>query len=230
MIDYKEEVFNLKNSLFREHSIKNYQELKNNENLNIVELKKLELAKLKKLFIYVKKYVPYYKNKFKDIEVSDIKLLKDWEKLPILTRQDVIDNFKDLIAVDIPKKRLCMIETGGMTDGIPLKAYHDKSYPYETLQQRVLSWWGVKPMDNMAFIYRRTPKTIGASGLSRGTACLCMFDPINARFASSCSRNGMSAAVAPLTIIGNTSIRSTFSASFSPIFPFNLVSIKSSTI
>ncbi len=34
--------------------------------------------------------------------------------------------------------------------------------------------------------------TIGASLTSSGTACFCMFEPISARLASSCSRNGIS--------------------------------------
>ena len=37
--------------------------------------------------------------------------------------------------------------------------------------------------------------TIGTSGWSSGTAWRCMFDPIRARLASSCSRNGISAAL-----------------------------------
>jgi len=36
---------------------------------------------------------------------------------------------------------------------------------------------------------RSKPTTIGGSVTNSGTACRCMFEPINARFASSCSRN-----------------------------------------
>ena len=41
----------------------------------------------------------------------------------------------------------------------------------------------------------RTPSmpvaTSGGHGMMHGTACFCMFEPMSARFASSCSRNGM---------------------------------------
>ena len=51
--------------------------------------------------------------------------------------------------------------------------------------------------------------TKGASGVSNGTACLCILDPIRARLASSCSKNGIND-VDTLTIcIGETSIYST---------------------
>src|SRR5919109_1588849 len=49
----------------------------------------------------------------------------------------------------------------------------------------------------------------GASVLSSGTAWRCMFDPISARFASSCSRNGIRAVATDQIWVGETSIRST---------------------
>ncbi len=50
--------------------------------------------------------------------------------------------------------------------------------------------------------------TIGDSGSRRGTAWRCMFEPIRARFASSCSRNGMSAVATETTCLGETSMYS----------------------
>ena len=48
--------------------------------------------------------------------------------------------------------------------------------------------------------------TIGASALSSGTAWRCMFEPISARFASSFSRNGISAAATETSCFGETSM------------------------
>ena len=48
--------------------------------------------------------------------------------------------------------------------------------------------------------------TKGDSVISSGTACRCMFDPINARFASSCSRNGIKLAATDTNCLGDTSI------------------------
>ena len=42
--------------------------------------------------------------------------------------------------------------------------------------------------------------------MSSGTACLIMFEPINARLASSCSRNGISDADTPINCLDETSI------------------------
>ena len=49
----------------------------------------------------------------------------------------------------------------------------------------------------------------GASVFRSGTAWACMFEPIRARLASSCSRNGISAVVTDQIWFGDTSIRFT---------------------
>ena len=51
--------------------------------------------------------------------------------------------------------------------------------------------------------------TTGTSGLINGTAWRCMFDPISARLASSCSRNGINDALKPTIWLGATSMNST---------------------
>ena len=45
--------------------------------------------------------------------------------------------------------------------------------------------------------------TNGDSGVNNGTAWRCMFDPINARFASSCSRNGIMLAATETNCFGD---------------------------
>ena len=50
--------------------------------------------------------------------------------------------------------------------------------------------------------------TVGAWGRSNGTAWRCMLEPIKARLASSCSRNGINAADTLMICIGETSMNS----------------------
>ena len=47
---------------------------------------------------------------------------------------------------------------------------------------------------------------VGASGISSGTAWRIMFEPIRARLASSCSRNGISAVATETICSGATSM------------------------
>ena len=57
----------------------------------INELKKLQLERLKKLIHYIYKKNKFYNKKLKDanIKPDDIKLLKDIERIPFLTKQDL---------------------------------------------------------------------------------------------------------------------------------------------
>src|ERR1700687_2657380 len=48
--------------------------------------------------------------------------------------------------------------------------------------------------------------TNGASATSRGTDCRCMFAPISARLASSCSRNGTSEAATETSCFGEAGV------------------------
>ncbi len=150
----KRTIFFLKNNLFRYSAVKIDKQMSRNSMLEIDELNEVTLEKLKKIFLYAKKNVPYYNRVFKDIKVDDIKSLKDWERLPVLTKQNIRDNVDDLIANPISVKRLSKVTTGGST-GVPLTLYHDKNFPLEVIGWRVLRWWGIDPSDDIAFIYRK---------------------------------------------------------------------------
>ena len=71
--------------------------------------------------------------------------------------------------------------------------------------------------ESLAALYSIPVPTIGESVIIRGTAWRCMFAPINARFASSCSKNGIIAAPTETSCFGDTSTNSTLSASTSII-------------
>ena len=60
--------------------------------------------------------------------------------------------------------------------------------------------------ESLAALYSMPVPTIGESVVRSGTACLCMFDPIRARLASSFSRKGISAVATETICLGETSI------------------------
>ena len=59
--------------------------------------------------------------------------------------------------------------------------------------------------ESQAALYSMPVATSGASGFSSGTACLCMLEPISARFASSFSRNGIMPVATEISWRGDTS-------------------------
>ena len=71
--------------------------------------------------------------------------------------------------------------------------------------------------------------TNGDSGFSSGTACLIIFEPISALFASSFSKNGIKAAATETNCLGETSIKSMVSLFDNSKFKFFLQATNSSS-
>ena len=79
------------------------------------QAKNYQLTSLKNLLQYSHKNVPYYFKLFKKIGFDPhIKHLEDINKLPILTKQDIINNHKDLISTSY-KGKLYKMGTSGTT-------------------------------------------------------------------------------------------------------------------
>ena len=79
---------------------------------------------MKRLLEHASKNVPFYREKWKGIDVNDICGYEDLVDLPILSKQDVREYGDQLIAEGIRKKDLIMQQTGGST-GTPLQFYYD---------------------------------------------------------------------------------------------------------
>ncbi|NKQ36525.1 MAG: phenylacetate--CoA ligase family protein [Chloroflexi bacterium] len=61
--------------------------------------------------------VPYYKRLFREIGITpdDIRTLEDLQVLPILTKQDVKDNYAELLSEAVPKSQRVSFHTSGTT-------------------------------------------------------------------------------------------------------------------
>lgn len=90
------------------------------------ELRKLQNKRLQKLVTHCYNNVPYYTKLFDSLGIKpeDIKCREDLNKLPILTKQIIRDNYDDLISRDIAKRTYQKGSTGGST-GTPLKFIKD---------------------------------------------------------------------------------------------------------
>ncbi|MHC4255137.1 MAG: phenylacetate--CoA ligase family protein [Planctomycetota bacterium] len=84
---------------------------------------------------------------------SDIVDHEDFHKVPLLTRDDIKENFEQLISEEASPKHLKISTTGGTT-GEPVKVMFDKRVPLESMGWRMYSWWGLKPGLNSALIWR----------------------------------------------------------------------------
>ncbi len=82
------------------------------------ELEKKQAEKLRETVALLKSKVPYYSRLLKDIEVDDIQSIRDTEKLPFTTKEDLRCNYPfGLFAV--PKEKLARIHASSGTTGKP---------------------------------------------------------------------------------------------------------------
>lgn len=90
------------------------------------QIRELQNEKLRALIKHVYENVPYYQRLFQErgLTDKDIQNVADLPKLPILTKDDIRQNFTDLIARDSRKRKPIPNATGGST-GEPLKFYID---------------------------------------------------------------------------------------------------------
>ena len=75
-----------------------------------------------------------------------------------MTRENVRENFKDLISNKCRKSRLKYISTGG-SSGKPLMVAKDKTIVREAQKWRIQNWWNLEPTENIATIYRPIPRS-----------------------------------------------------------------------
>ena len=160
-MDNKTRFFLWKYSLAKKGAIKKFQETITNQHLSNSDLEELQFRKFKSIFEYAYNYVPYYKKKFNEagISPSDIKSRIDIEKVPILTRKEIVDNFDDFFSIKCKRNELKISTTGGST-GTPLKVGFTKKIIREIPKWRMLNWWGLQPNTNMATFYRGLVKSL----------------------------------------------------------------------
>ena len=88
-------------------------------------IRELQWQEIKKLLKHAYIETQFYKRKFdyEGIRIEEIKNFDDFEKLPILTKIEVKNNQKELLAKNVP--RYMKFLTSGST-GLPLSGYIDK--------------------------------------------------------------------------------------------------------
>ncbi|MEM4143009.1 MAG: AMP-binding protein [Candidatus Bathyarchaeia archaeon] len=127
------------------------------------ELRKIQFKKLKALLRHAYNYVPRYHKAFfsAGIKPDDIKTFKDLRRLPLVTRRDVQQDFKNFITNGLDLSKLTLRTTSGST-GIPLKIVSDK-HPTPGSTKYPFFENGVKLRDNFVTIWGRAQSIIWGS-------------------------------------------------------------------
>lgn len=129
------------------NTLNHLQNLEKTQYLSSSDIENIQEKKLKNLIKYTYENVPFYRRTFKNLKLmpDDIRSIDDLEKLPILTKDIINDNFHDMVSVKYQKADLMPNSTGGST-GKNLNFYYDKKN-YERILAAVLrgdSWAGLE--------------------------------------------------------------------------------------
>lgn len=151
-------LFLFKYQIAKKGAVHQFQEAIRNQHLSKEELELISFRKFKDILEYAYKHVPHYSKKYKEagIHPNDIITVKDIKRIPILTRQEIIEHYNDFYSSEISQNKLRISTTGGST-GTPLKVGFTKKLIREVPKWRMLQWWGLPPNVDMATFYRGVP-------------------------------------------------------------------------
>ncbi len=150
--DFKKSIFEAKTKILKPKIYNSYR--KANKDLYSNEINAINFKRRKQLVAHAYSNSIFYKEKYKDVvNELDFRVESDFLKLPTVTRDDLANNFEKFVAGDSESDKFKKVTSSGST-GRPVSVLQDPDFPYTTLQWRILDWWGVKPYENQAFVYR----------------------------------------------------------------------------
>ncbi len=132
---------------------KSYRFLKTTENWSLEQLEDYQFKKLKETLILAKENSTYYKSKYTNINIHDIKTLDELSKIPILTKEELIENVNE-IHTNLKFHKQFLATTSG-TSGQSLKFYRNEeadSFNRAAIQ-RGYSWHDVNPWDRNGYFW-----------------------------------------------------------------------------
>jgi phenylacetate-CoA ligase len=113
--------------------------------LSKAELAELQKTKLRALIHHAYHNVPYYRQVFDDLHLKpeDIREVADLQKLPLLSKREVRQNFDRLFASNFDRRKMNAMATSGTT-GSPLTVYvtSHNAVTERALNLRMRNWGG----------------------------------------------------------------------------------------
>lgn len=139
--------------------ISKYKKIKKNQYLSIEDIKIQQLNSLNKLLTHAYNHIPYYHQILNEINIIKnnevfLKSLDEITKLPILTKNILLEEKENLYSDDIANRESFKNTTGGST-GEPISFMQDKNYALDNKvnTQLALFWRGFELYDDMVVIW-----------------------------------------------------------------------------
>ena len=120
-----------------------------------LEIQCFQQKRLRAILIHAYNNVPYYHNLFKKANLKPSTITyKDLQKIPILTKEDIRNNLKNLTATNYTGRELIPSATGGST-GEPMKFYFNREWEAWNMAAayREWSWAGYDIGDKITYVW-----------------------------------------------------------------------------
>ena len=118
-------------------------------------LRQTQLRKLKALIRHGYENVPYYRKLFDSVgfHPNDLASLDDLRKIPITTKQDVRENFSDMLSRKSDTSKNKLYHTSG-SSGVPLNIVRDREAQDYSMALKAYAFFecGVRPTDKFITI------------------------------------------------------------------------------
>lgn len=120
------------------------------------ELQAFQWAELSKLIRIAASSTPYYQDLFKGIglQPGDVKSWEDFRRIPILRREDVVQNKERLASTTVARSGLLPHATGG-SSGVPVRFYRTwESFDWRTAcTRRAYGWADYAPGEKSLYLW-----------------------------------------------------------------------------
>mgnify|MGYP001262112343 CR=1 FL=1 len=123
------------------------------------KIEQYQMGKLKQLLRYAYNNIPYYTELFRKLNIKpdDFNSIHDLKKLPVLGKEDIVDNFDKLVSRRIKKGNLKLVTTSGSTGKVMEFYQHVLGFDYidYAFSRRCHSWANVKLDDRHVQLWSR---------------------------------------------------------------------------
>lgn len=153
-MSFAKTVFDLKAATALRSSQNRYRDLVRNERLDPDELQSLQDRRAIDHARFAMQNTVFYRDRYTDagFTVKDLEDPAAFAELPIIDKAEVREFGAQIRSTEANEKTSKVSATGGSTSA-PLKLLRDLRFPARSLEWRLLSWWGVRPYDNLAYVH-----------------------------------------------------------------------------
>jgi phenylacetate-CoA ligase len=149
----RDRIFEAKLRLVRPSELEELRWMERNERIDPEALAALQRERAADLVAFAIAHSDFYRERFRGLDPRELRRPAAFESLPVLERADLREHRERIRTDEATASNVQHAVTGGTT-GEPLRVMRDERANHRTLGWRLQCWWGVRPGENKALIWR----------------------------------------------------------------------------